>query len=96
MTHLFAYAFSISASPQSGPIDKPLQTLLNLGLATGLLLCAIGFVIGCALRAVGGNSGNYQIAQRGHSAILWSVAAAALLAGATAIINYFWGLGLLI
>ena len=96
MTHLFVYAFSIHANPQPGPIDKPLQQLLDLGLATGLLLCGLGLVIGFARRAVGGNSGNFEISRRGHSAIVWSLTCAAGLAGATALINYFWNLGLLI
>jgi hypothetical protein len=29
------YGFSISGTPQSGPIDKPLQELFNLLLTTG-------------------------------------------------------------
>jgi hypothetical protein len=96
MHNVLAFAFSVSATPQTGPIDKPLQQLLNTLVATGLILSAIGFVFGGAMSAVGGHGGNYGLATRGRSMMGWAAAGAALIAGATAIINWFWGLGLLI
>lgn len=96
MHHPLLFAISLHVSPKSGPIDRPLQELLNLAVATGLLLAGIGFVTGAGLAAVGRHSGNYELARRGHSAMVTAAFCAALIAGATAIINYFWKLGLMI
>lgn len=96
MHHVLAFAFTVNATPKLGPIDKPLQDLLDTLVATGLILAAIGFVFGGAMSAVGGHGGNYGVATRGRSMMGWAAAGAALIAGATAIINWFWGLGLLI
>src|SRR5437773_1924270 len=96
MHNLFAFAYTVSANPQPGPIDKPLQHLLNMLVATGLIAAAIGFVSGGVMSVVGGHGGNYGIATRGKSMMGWAALGAALIAGATAIINWFWGLGLLI
>ena len=96
MHNVLVFAFSVSATPKPGPIDKPLQELLNMLVATGLIAAAIGFVTGGVMSVVGGNGGNYGIATRGKGMMGWAALGAALIAGATAIINWFWGLGLLI
>ena len=96
MHNVLAFAFSVSANPKPGPIDKPLQELLNMLVATGLIAAAIGFVTGGVMSVVGGSGGNYGIAARGKGMMGWATLGAALIAGATAIINWFWGLGLLI
>ena len=96
MHNVLVFAFSVSATPKPGPIDKPLQELLNMLVATGLIAAAIGFVTGGVMSVVGGSGGNYGIAARGKGMMGWAGLGAALIAGATAIINWFWGLGLLI
>ena len=96
MHNVLVFAFSVSATPKPGPIDKPLQQLLNMLVATGLIAAAIGFVTGGVMSVVGGSGGNYGIAARGKGMMGWATLGAALVAGATAIINWFWGLGLLI
>ncbi len=96
MHNVLVFAFSVSATPKPGPIDKPLQELLNMLVATGLIAAAIGFVTGGVMSVVGGSGGNYGIAARGKAMMGWAGLGAALIAGATAIINWFWGLGLLI
>ena len=96
MHNVLVFAFSVSATPKPGPIDKPLQQLLNVLVATGLIAAAIGFVTGGVMSVVGGSGGNYGIAARGKAMMGWAGLGAALIAGATAIINWFWGLGLLI
>ena len=96
MHSVLAFAFSVSATPKPGPIDKPLQELLNMLVATGLIAAAIGFVTGGVMSVVGGSGGNYGIAARGKGMMGWATLGAALIAGSTAIINWFWGLGLLI
>jgi hypothetical protein len=96
MHNVLVFAFSVSATPKPGPIDKPLQQLLNMLVATGLIAAAIGFVTGGVMSVVGGSGGNYGIAARGKAMMGWAGLGAALIAGATAIINWFWGLGLLI
>jgi len=69
---------------------------LNMLVAIGLIAAAIGFVTGGVMSVVGGSGGNYGIAARGKGMMGWAGLGAALIAGATAIINWFWGLGLLI
>lgn len=96
MHNVLVFAFRVSATPKPGPIDKPLQQLLNVLVATGLIAAAIGFVTGGVMSVVGGSGGNYGIAARGKAMMGWAGLGAALIAGATAIINWFWGLGLLI
>jgi hypothetical protein len=96
MHNVLVLAFSVRATPKPGPIDKPLQELLNMLVATGLIAAAIGFVTGGVMSVVGGSGGNYGIAARGKAMMGWAGLGAALIAGATAIINWFWGLGLLI
>ena len=96
MHNVLVLAFSVSATPKPGPIDKPLQQLLNMLVATGLIAAAIGFVTGGVMSVVGGSGGNYGIAARGKAMMGWAGLGAALIAGATAIVNWFWGLGLLI
>ena len=41
MHNVLVAAFSVSATPKPGPIDKPLQQLLNMLVATGLIAAAI-------------------------------------------------------
>jgi hypothetical protein len=94
--HVLLFAIKVTVNPKPGPIDKPLQQLLNVLVATGLIAAAIGFVSGGAISVVGGHSGNYGLATRGKSMMGWAALGAALIAGAAAIINWFWGLGLLI
>jgi hypothetical protein len=94
--HVLLFAIRLTVHPKTAPIDKPLQELLNVLVATGLIAAAIGFVSGGAMSAVGGQSGNYGLAARGKSMMAWAAFAAALIAGGAAIINWFWGLGLLI
>ena len=65
MHNVLVFAFSVSATPKPGPIDKPLQELLNMLVATGLIAAAIGFVTGGVMSVVGGSGGNYGIAARG-------------------------------
>jgi hypothetical protein len=96
MHEILALAFTVSATPKTGPIDKPLQQLLNVLVATGLIAAALGFVGGGVMSVVGGGGGNYGIATRGRSMMAWAALCATLIAGATAIVNWFWGLGLLI
>ena len=96
MRHVLLFAIKVTVNPKPGPIDKPLQQLLNVLVATGLIAAAIGFVSGGAISVVGGHGGNYGLATRGKSMMGWAALGAALIAGATAIINWFWGLGLLI
>jgi hypothetical protein len=96
MHNVLVFAFSVSATPKPGPIDKPLQQLLNMLVATGLIAAAIGFVTGGVMSVVGGSGGNYGIAARGKAMMGWAGLGPALIAGATAIVNWFWGLGLLI
>ena len=96
MHNVFVFGFSVGATPTPGPIDKPLQHLLNMLVATGLIAAAIGLVSGGVMTVVGGNGGNYGIATRGKGMMGWATLGAPLIAGATAIINWFWGLGLLI
>ena len=45
-------------------------------------------MLGAAFRAVGGHGGNFTLAQRGQSMMMWAVVCAALIAGGTAIINW--------
>jgi hypothetical protein len=96
MHNVLVFAFNVSATPKPGPIDKPLQQLLNMLVATGLIAAAIGFVTGGVMSVVGGSGGNYGIAARGKGMMGWATLGAALIAGAIAIVNWFWGLGLLI
>jgi hypothetical protein len=96
MHNVLAFAITVSATPKLGPIDKPLQQLLDMLVATGLIAAAIGFVAGGVMSVVGGSVGNYGIAARGKGMMGWAVLGAALIAGGTAIVNWFWGLGLLI
>ena len=96
MHHVLLFAIKVTVNPKPGPIDKPLQQLLNVLVATGLIAAAIGFVSGGAISVVGGHGGNYGLATRGKSMMSWAALGAALIAGAAAIINWFWGLGLLI
>ena len=96
MHHVLLFAIKVTVNPKPGPIDKPLQQLLNVLVATGLIAAAIGFVSGGAISVVGGHGGNYGLATRGKSMMGWAAFGAALIAGAAAIINWFWGLGLLI
>jgi hypothetical protein len=96
MQSVLVFAYSVSATPTTANIDKPLQHLLDVLMGSGLIISAIGFVVGGSLTAVGANSGSYGLATRGKSMMGWAALAAALIAGATAIVNWFWGLGVLI
>ena len=60
MHHVLAFAFTGSATPKPGPIDKPLQQLLNMLVATGLIAAAIGFVTGGVMSVVGGMAGTTE------------------------------------
>jgi hypothetical protein len=93
---IMLFGFSVSGTPTNAPIDKPLQQLVDVLMGTGILLCLIAFIAGAAMKAVGGQSGNYGAAQRGQSMLMWAAGGTALIAGAGAIITWFWGIGALV
>ncbi len=93
---IMLFGFSVGGTPKDAPIDAPLQELVDVLMGAGILLCLLAFIVGAAMKAVGGTSGNYGAAQRGQSMLMWAAGGAALIAGAGAIITWFWGIGALV
>ncbi len=59
----------------------------------GIVACVAIFVVGAVMWAMSSRGGNVAYASHGRTVSLYAVAAALLIGGAPAIVNFFIGLG---
>ncbi|SHE49785.1 hypothetical protein SAMN02745225_00790 [Ferrithrix thermotolerans DSM 19514] len=85
---------SLSPNPSLLPGGSVLQSLANGIGGWALVIALVGLVVGAATWAIGAHSQNYQQSYLGRRAVMVSGAAALLIGGAPAIINFFFHLGL--
>ena len=85
----------VSVSPNSGglPGTNQAEKVISGLMFWGLLACVAGVIIGGAVWAVSSHGGNHHYAQRGKASFLISAVAAAVIAAAPAVVNFFEGLG---
>jgi hypothetical protein len=85
----------VSISPSSGglPGTSEAEKVISGLMFWGLLACVAGVIIGGAVWAVSSHGGNHHYAQRGKASFLISAVAAAVIAAAPAVVNFFEGLG---
>ena len=85
----------VSISPNSGglPGTSEAEKVISGLMFWGLLACVAGVIIGGAVWAVSSHGGNHHYAQRGKASFLISAVAAAVIAAAPAVVNFFEGLG---
>ncbi|OII39290.1 hypothetical protein BIU99_07870 [Plantibacter sp. MMLR14_011] len=79
-------------TPKAGPGSKAIQDLAGNILFVVLILCGIGVLLAAACIALGWLIKNGALKSVGIAGVLCSVAAAAIAAGTTALINF--GIGL--
>jgi Family of unknown function (DUF6112)/Type IV secretion system pilin len=84
---------SISPSPHGLPGTNQAEKVISGLMFWGLLACVAGVVIGGAVWAISNHGGNHHYAQRGKASFVVSAIAAALIAAAPALVNFFEGLG---
>lgn len=83
----------IDPDPKGLPGSSVLQDLVN-GLAFWMLLAALaGVLIGAGVWALASHGNNHHWSARGRSGALVSAAAALVIGGAAAIINFFADMG---
>ena len=83
----------IDPAPKGLPGRHVLQELVN-GLAFWMLLAALaGVLVGAGVWALASHGNNHHWSARGRSGALVSAAAALVIGGAAAIINFFADLG---
>jgi Family of unknown function (DUF6112)/Type IV secretion system pilin len=84
----------VSVSPNSGglPGTNQAEKVISGLMFSGLLACVAGVIIGGAVWAVSSHGGNHHNAQRGKASFLISAVAAAVIAAAPAVVNFFEGL----
>ena len=83
----------IDPNPKGLPGSHVLQELVN-GLAFWMLLAALaGVLVGAGVWALASHGNNHHLSARGRSGALVSAAAALVIGGAAAIINFFADLG---
>ncbi|MEW6901075.1 DUF6112 family protein [Trueperella pyogenes] len=70
-----------------------LRQLFGGAGALGLMLCVVALVIGGAVWAVGSISANPRAASGGKMAVIVALAAAFLIGGASALVEFFSGFG---
>lgn len=84
----------LSIAPDAdAPGGQQLKTLLNQLAFYGILACGAGFLVCVAMWAVGGHAGSYGSARAGKIGVIVSLACAALVGAASAILNIFFGIG---
>ena len=85
----------VSVSPNSGglPGTNQAEKVISGLMFWGLLACVASVIIGGAVWAVSSHGGNHHYAQRGKASFLISAVAAAVIAAAPAVVNFFEGLG---
>lgn len=84
---------SLNPSTSALPGSAALQQIAN-GLASWALIGAlVALLIGAALWAVGSHTQNLHHSMAGRRAVLASLAAAVLIGGAPALINFFFSTG---
>lgn len=79
-------------TPKAGPGSKAAQDLAGNILFVVLILCGIGVLLAAACIALGWLIKNGALKSVGIAGVLCSVAAAAIAAGTTALINFGVGL----
>ena len=80
---------SVKPDPSGLPGSDVLEDLIN-GLAFWMLLAALaGILIGAGVWALASHGNNHHWSSRGRSGALMSAAAALVIGGAGAIINFF-------
>ncbi|NUJ89160.1 hypothetical protein HOW07_14195 [Plantibacter sp. MCCC 1A11337] len=79
-------------TPKAGPGSKAIQDLAGNILFVVLILCGIGVLLAAACIALGWLIKNGALKSAGIAGVLCSVAAAAIAAGTTALINFGVGL----
>ena len=85
----------VSVSPNAGglPGTDQAEKVISGLMFWALLACVAGVIIGGAVWAVSSHGGNHHYAQRGKASFLVSAVAAAVIAAAPAVVNFFEGLG---
>jgi hypothetical protein len=85
----------VSVSPNSSglPGTNQAEKVISGLMFWGLLACVTGVIIGGAVWALSSHGGNHHYAQRGKAGFLISGVAAAVIAAAPAVVNFFEGLG---
>lgn len=84
----------LSISPDANaPGGQQLKTLLNQLAFYGILACGAGFLVCVAAWTLGGHAGSYGAARTGKIGVIISLACAALIGAASAILNIFFGIG---
>jgi hypothetical protein len=85
----------VSVTPNAGglPGTDQAEKVISGLMFWGLLACVAGVIIGGAVWAVSSHGANHHYAQRGKAGFLISAVAAAVIAAAPAVINFFESLG---
>jgi cobalamin synthase len=93
---MFAADVHLSPSITALPGSQVLQQLANGLAAWALVGSLIALVIGAVVWALGSHSQNMHQSMAGRRAVVTAVAAALLVGGAPAIINFFFHAGSLV
>jgi hypothetical protein len=85
----------LSISPNAGglPGTSQVERVISGLMFWGLFACVAGVIIGGAVWAVSSHGGNHHYAQRGKASFLISAVAAAVIAAAPVVVNFFEGIG---
>ena len=84
---------SISPNNKGLPGLNALQTVVGSLLTVALIVAVAAVAISGIAWAIGNHSANPVVATRGKSGVMVALAAAVLVGGAVAIVDFFWNIG---
>ena len=84
---------SISPNDKGLPGLGELQTVVGSLLTVALIVAVAAVAISGIAWAIGNHSANPVVATRGKSGVMVALAAAVLVGGAVAIVDFFWNIG---
>lgn len=90
---VLAQPFKVSPTMGSGPGGPQIQHVINLAALIGLGACVLGLIVSVATWAIAHHSNSARHEGHGKLGVIISVAAAALIAAAPALIGWGFNLG---
>lgn len=74
-------------------VSSALNTLISWSMWTALMLCALAFIVGAGMAALGANAARPDMAERGKRAAIWALVGAALVGLGVVLVNSFYNIG---
>lgn len=85
----------IAISPNSNglPGIAQLRTIVGAAMTVGLILAVLALIISAIVWALGANSANPHMTERGKLGVLVALGAAIVCGASVELVNFFWHVG---